>query len=157
VLAALPVLAGGDKHKCDYDAQSCLAKTAESWKDRGWVGIEMDLDEETGIYTVNRVVADSPAYSSGFQIGDVLLSVDGDKLTAKKEKAHDEEKAKAKAKKKKSKSDWVPGRRVTYTVKRNGNEKEIYVTLGSMPKQVLAQWVGNHMLEYHMPVEVAQK
>jgi hypothetical protein len=50
----------------------------------------------------------------------------------------------------------VPGNEVTYTVLRHGKEKELAVMLGKVPEEVLAQWVGGHMLE-HAVVEVAEK
>jgi len=39
-------------------------------------------------------------------------------------------------------------------VKRNGYDKNVSVTLGEMPAEVLARFVGQHMLE-HATTEVA--
>jgi S1-C subfamily serine protease len=138
LLPPVPAAAG----KCEMEAEECLAIMAKKFKGRGWVGLEMDVDEKTGTMTVTRVVPGSPAYSSGFQTGDVLVAVNGVKFA-------DEDKAAMK----KAQGDWKPGQRVTYTVKRNSGERRLYVTLGEMPRHVLAQWIGNHMLEYHLPAE----
>ena len=48
-----------------------------------------------------------------------------------------------------------PGQVVTYTVARDGRSREISVTLAELPPEILAQWVGSHMLE-HSTVEIAR-
>ncbi len=45
---------------------------------------------------------------------------------------------------------------ITYTVKRDGNDREVNLTLGPMPADVLAKWIGQHMLD-HAQVDVAKK
>ena len=44
----------------------------------------------------------------------------------------------------------TPGKTVTYTVVRNGSEKDLKVELGSIPETVMAQWIGQHMLTAHV-------
>jgi len=145
ILAALPALAGGDHKKCPYPTQDCLDKMATKMKDSGWVGIEMDVDETTWVMTIKRVVPGSPAEAAGLQVGDVLYALNGVKF------GKENEEALAKVKK-----GWKPGQTVTYTLKRNGLDKQVDVTLAPMPADVLAAWVGNHMLE-HVSMDLAKK
>jgi PDZ domain-containing secreted protein len=54
------------------------------------------------------------------------------------------------------KSSMKIGKTITYTVKRDGRKKEVDVTLGRLPDDVMAKWIGRHMLE-HTTIELAQK
>ena len=144
---AAPLFAGKKKHgyKCDAEATTCLAKMGEKFASRGWVGIEYDNDETTGTMKIERVVPDSPAYKAKLRVGDVLLAVNGVSF------ASDD-----KARLKKATKEWSAGTTVTYTVRRGSSEMPIYVTLGNIPKDVMAQWVGKHMVEHHMPTQIAK-
>lgn len=129
---------------CSEQTQICLNHMAAKFKNKGWVGLELDKDEETGAMTVTKVEPDSPAVRAGFYEGDVLVALNGVKLT---EENHEELYAMQKK--------LTPGTNVTYTVERHGYDKELKVTLGTIPEDVMAKWVGRHMLE-HATVEVAQ-
>jgi S1-C subfamily serine protease len=143
-MLAAPALAGPG-HKCTASTDECLKKMVAKLKHRGWVGIEMDEVEGTKYYEITRVVPGSPAETAGLQVGDVLTGVNGVDFGDK-----DKEKMK------KAKHSWSPGDTVKYMVKRNGQATKIAVTLGELPKDVLAQWVGKHMLEHAAPA-VAKK
>lgn len=135
-----PAVAGeGHSGKCEQSAEACLTYFSEKFESYGWVGIELDRDEETGVMTVTRVIEDSPAMASGLEKGDILLTLNGVRL-------NDENKEKLEA----AKGDWAPGNEVTYTVKRNRKKMKLALTLSEVPHDVLAQWVGNHMLNAHM-------
>ena len=54
----------------------------------------------------------------------------------------------------KARKDWKPGQNVSYTVKRNGSERQVSLTLASWPADVIARSIGQHMLE-HASSEVA--
>jgi C-terminal processing protease CtpA/Prc len=144
LLASLPALAGGEHKKCPYTTQECLDHMATKMKDSGWVGLEMDVDETSHVMTIKRVVPGSPAEAAGIQAGDVLYALNGVPIT------DDNEEALQKAKK-----DWKPGQKVTYTIKRNGLDRQVNLTLAPMPADVLAAWIGNHMLE-HVSSEIAE-
>jgi C-terminal processing protease CtpA/Prc len=138
------VVAAGKKG-CEGSTQDCLNAMAAKLQKKGWVGIEYDKDEVAHTMTVTRVVPDSPAEAAGFREGDVLLAVNGVSLNdERKEKLHQ------------MKVKMVPGSEITYTVKRAGQKKDLDVTLAKVPEDVMAQWVGAHMLE-HATVAVAQK
>jgi len=134
---AVPAVAGEKGKKCDGNAEECCNKMAAELKHRGWVGIEMD--DEGGRLTIKRVVPGSPAEAAGLQAGDVLVALNGTPFGA-------ENKDKIKA----SYKAMTPGAKAAYTVQRGGQEREVSVTLGSLPPEVLAQWVGAHMLEGHV-------
>ena len=160
VLVAVPAVAGGSEcsgkkatqgaahsashsHDCTADTQFCLNKMATKLKNKGWVGIELDVDESNGAMTVARVVDGSPALTAGMREGDLLLAVNGIRFDSEdKEKLHE------------AKSQMKIGSTVTYPVKRDDHKKKIDVTLGAVPEDVMAQWVGQHMLG-HATIELA--
>jgi len=167
ILAALAVLvpgtllAGGEcsgsedaaklvaNHKCSSSTQECLDYMATKFKDRGWVGIEMEIDDETSAMSVTKVEAHSPAMEAGFKEGDVLVALNGVRLD-------DESKEKVKG----AQQKMTIGSTVTYTIERNGKKKDLDVTLGQIPEAVLAKWIGRHMIEGHIDPEqiaLAQK
>jgi S1-C subfamily serine protease len=139
VALAVPALAGSGE-KCTYDAQSCLNHWAKS-KDKGWAGLQYDKAAD-GTVTVKSVAANSPAFTAGFMAGDVLVSLNGAKLSDKEAM-------------KKAKGEWKVGQNVSYTVKRAGAEKQLALTLATMPEEVFASMVGGHLLESHVVVATA--
>jgi len=139
--------AGGDHYACKAEAQACLNEMTAKLKGRGWVGIEYDHDKQTKAVMVKRVVEDSPAQAAGLQKGDVLVALNGIKF------ADENFETKMKA----AKDTMVPGATVQYTVSRAGKEQLVSIKLGELPQQVLAQWIGMHMMEHHAKVELAAK
>jgi len=132
--------------KCSYGTQDCLDHMAAKMKTGGWVGIELEKDETTGVMTVQRVVPGSPAEQAGLQVGDVLFALNGIEINEKNESAL-----------KTAKKDWKPGQNVSYTLKRDGRSVNANVTLASMPADVLAKFIGEHMLEHASTEVVASK
>jgi C-terminal processing protease CtpA/Prc len=141
---AIPVFAGHGE-KCNYPTQECLDHMAAQLKISGWVGVELKFDESTGIPTVMKVVPGSPAEAAGIAPGDVFVALNGVKF------GKDNEEALMKAKK-----DWKPGQSVDYTISRNGLDKKVEVTLAPMPADIMAAYIGQHMLE-HANMQVAQQ
>ena len=143
VALASPLMAG-EGHKCAHPTQECLDYMAASFKDRGWVGIEMD---DSGDYLViTRVVDGSPAEDAGLQEGDVLWAVNGVEFSeANKDKLGE------------IRESMTPGAEITYTVKRSGKSQELDVTLVKIPDAVMAQWVGMHMVSDHAEIQIASK
>lgn len=136
-------LAGEPVKKCPLPTQECLDKMAAKLKQSGWVGIEFDIDEKTGVRTIIRVIKDSPAEKAGLQPGDILVALNGVEFS--KDNSD---------KLKKVTKEWSPGQSITYTVKREGAARQISLTLAPMPADVLARFIGEHMLE-HASVAVA--
>ena len=131
--------------KCTYNTQECLDHMAAKLQSSGWVGIELDKDD-SGVMTVQRVVPGSPAEQAGFQVGDVLFALNGIEINDKNESAL-----------KSAKKDWKPGQSVSYTLKRDGRPVNANLTLGVMPADVLAKFIGEHMLEHASTEVVASK
>jgi len=147
ILAIMPAFAGhgGDHSKCKYSTQDCLDHMANKMKNSGWVGVELDTENPDG-YEVSKVIPGSPAEAAGLQAGDVLVALNGVPIN----KDNDEEMAKAR-------KEWKPGQTVTYTVRRNGGDRQVTLTLGTWPADALAKMIGEHMLEHANADEVAKK
>lgn len=145
VTLAAPVWAGDEHEKCSMETQACLNKMSEYLKTSGWVGIEMDWDKDLAKYRIKRVVPESPAQTAGIKSGDILFAMYGIEFNEDNSK-----------KLKQARKDWTPGQEVVYTVKRNGYDKEISLTLAPMPADVMAQWIGNHMMEHAELADLAQ-
>ena len=55
-----------------------------------------------------------------------------------------------------AKKAMAPGKQVSYTVQRAGQEKKLTATLAPVPQDVLAQWIGNHMMAHANSTAIAQ-
>lgn len=136
--AVAPVVAGDVSKKCTMPLQVCLDRMSANLKTTGWVGIEFDNSiVSDGGYKIFKVIKGSPAEKAGLQPGDILYALNGVRL------AKDNDAALAKARK-----EWKPGQSVTYTIKREGVDREITLTLAPMPADVMARWIGEHMKEH---------
>ena len=133
-----PVLAG-DEYDCDQDAATCLREMASHLRQRGWVGIRMDHVADGGDVKIVEVVPDSPAQAAGFEVGDVLRRFNGIDYKLDNKPAL-----------KKAYSSLTPGSEAKYTVERAGKPVELTVRLASVPETLIAQWIGEHMLEHHL-------
>lgn len=151
--AVLPAIAGeGHGHakaasaeyekKCGADSQACLDWFADNYKGRGWAGVSLEVSDD-GL-RVSEVHHGTPAAKAGVKVGDVLLAVNGIEYGEQNK----EKMAALQAK-------MVPGNKFTYTIARNGKNKEISFALDEMPMDVVAREVGMHMLNDHAAVEVA--
>lgn len=143
---ALPAVAGEEKvqaKKCSLKAQECLDQMATRFKNTGWIGVELDATEDQPGYTVRNVVPGSPAAKADLRAGDILWSFEGTVLSAENDAAL------MKARKEKLKV----GSTVLYVIKRDGNEIPVKITLEAWPADLVAKYVGEHMLE-HAATEV---
>lgn len=134
VLVAAPAFAG--EGKCNSSTQECLDKMAAHMKDSGWVGVELEKSDMGG-YEVAKVIPGSPAEEAGIRTGDVLFAMNGIEISEKNEEAL-----------MKVKKGLSPGKSVDYTIKRDGYDRQVTVTLAPMPADVLARYVGQHMLDH---------
>lgn len=141
-LAAIHPAFTGEHKKCPETTQACLDHMAAKMKNSGWIGVELDTDDASG-WKVLKVVPGSPAESAGIEPGDVLKALNGVRIQAANEEAM------AKARK-----EWKPGQSVTYTIARNGTDREVTLTLAAWPADLLARWIGEHMLE-HVTADLA--
>jgi len=134
VLVAAPAFAG--QGKCNGTTQECLDKMAAHMKDSGWVGVELEPSDAGG-YEVAKVIPGSPAEEAGIRAGDILFAMNGIEISEKNEE-----------KLMNVKKTLTPGKSVDYTIKRDGYDRQVTVTLAPMPADVLAKYVGQHMLEH---------
>ena len=147
---ALPALAGEKGYgKCTEDTQTCLNHMAAKLKTRGWLGIEMDDSKGPASIKVTRVISGSPAEAAGFKVGDALVSVNGARFAE-----NTDEKC---VTCEKTKDNWTPGAKVQYVVNRAGKDAPLNATLAQLPSDVMAQWIGMHMIEHAQQEEVAKK
>lgn len=137
------VMAGGEGYKCDANTQDCLDQMTADLQKKGWMGIKLD-ETHDGRHQITEVIADSPAMKAGFKAEDILVAMDGIWFS---EENHE--------KVMKARKAQHPGSKVTYTVERNGKNVDLKVKLAKVPQDVLAQWIGGHMLD-HANVEIAQ-
>ena len=97
---------------------------------RGWLGVEaqaitpqiakaMNLDKPGGVVVVG-VVRDGPAHRAGMQAGDILVSIDGQKITEAREALL-------------AISSRKPGDRVKLEVQRNGKQSMLEATAIERP------------------------
>ncbi len=138
VLAGSLALAIGPTPKCTRDTQACLDHLATAMKGRGWMGVDLQIDKATGGLSVQRVVAGGPAAQAGIQVGDVLVAANGVRYTPDPDEAQ-----------RRLFQQMKPGATFTYTVQRDGSEREVSVTLVEMPASNIAEEVGRHLLDQH--------
>ncbi|HET6278720.1 MAG TPA: PDZ domain-containing protein [Candidatus Polarisedimenticolia bacterium] len=132
---ASPLYAGeGEKSRCDGKLEDCLEYLANKMKSSGWVGVELEIDEEKGTHTVLKVLEESPAEAAGIQVGDRLVTVNGSPI-AEFRKGMLSGKC----------DSWKPGQSVTYTIKRGEVDRTIRLILAPMPAEVLARYIGEHI------------
>lgn len=140
LLLAASALAGGDK-PCDISASPCLVKMVEKFKTRGWAGIEMETSGDGGL-RVTQVIQGSPAQRGGLRIGDLLREVNGVPYRKDNMAALD-----------KIYQMMVPNQTLTYTVERQGKTLQVAVKLAKVPEQLMAQWIGHHVLEAYQMLQ----
>lgn len=136
---SLPIstVALGGEPPCDSDADACIKYMIQSFDKKGWIGIELDYSAG-GSPRITRVLSGSPAEAAGLSQNDVLVALDGVAYATATEDQLRE-----------AKQSMVPGREVELTIERGGEELLLPVTLGQIPQSVLAQWIGNHLIEAH--------
>lgn len=134
--------AGDDDHapghkSCKSEAAACVREMAGGLAERGWIGIEWDDEADRPVLT--QVVPNSPAEAAGLEAGDELLAFNDVPTDAGEEAVWAE-----------AKKSLVPDNTITLKIRRGEAVKSIDVKLVAIPRHVIAQWVGNHMLEYHV-------
>ena len=135
-LLALPAMAGSDCENCSCDkpVSECLNTMIAKLETSGFIGVELDEDKATKALIVTKVIPGSPAENAGILEGDELYALNGIRF---KEQNHE---AISKVK--------VAGNEVNCTLKRNGSSKEIKMTLVPMPADLMAKYIGEHMIAH---------
>src|SRR3989442_4316795 len=133
---AVGSLVAGEHGKCAKSADEAAAMMKEKYQTRGWMGVELDQNED-GSMRVTSVVPDSPAEKAGLKTDDTLVSVNGAALP----KDAPEKAMKG--------DDWKIGNTVTLGIKRGDDASTVKATLGRIPEAVLAQLIETQTREYH--------
>ncbi len=145
LVGAVGLVTAGGKDHCTQPTADCVKHLSEKFQSAAWLGIETDK-ADNGLVSIKGVVAGSPAATAGFEVGDVLLAINGVELSdANKEAIH------------KMKKSLSAGSEASYTVRRQGAKKNLTAKLVAPPRSVVAQWIGEHMLEDHVSAQVAAK
>jgi len=129
-------------HAAEHHNAATKAKVAE-WAKSGWLGIETEKADAG--YRISAVHADSPAQQAGFQAGDVLVAMNGVRLSA-------DNKAAVKAEKK----TLRPGSEVAYVVVRDGSKQKLVATLAPVPETVLAEWYAEAAEQNSAQTQIAE-
>jgi len=141
VLLSSPLLAGDEekeKKYCTSKVEDCVTMMKQEFAQRGWIGINMEPNEEAGGVVLTWISPDSPAEAAGLKEGDLLRSLNGVPYDeANEEKLKQEYKS------------FRPGKTATFGIERNGEAMEIAVELEPMPDEILAKWIGEHVLHAH--------
>ena len=122
--------------KCSAEASACIREMSAGLSERGWIGIEWDDDTEHPVLT--QVVSNSPAEAAGLRKGDRLTAFNDVPTDAGEEAVWAE-----------AKKSLIPGKTITLTIVREGATKKVDVKLVPIPRHVMAQWIGNHVLDHH--------
>ena len=77
---AVTGLVAGEHEKCTKSAGECAAHMKAMYQTRGWMGVEMDPNDDGSLRLVT-VVPGSPADKAGLKTADALVSVNGVTLT----------------------------------------------------------------------------
>jgi len=133
---AVGAAVAGEHGKCTKSAEECAAMMKEKYQTRGWMGVELDQNED-GSMRVTSVMPDSPAQKAGLKADDTLVSVNGSTLP----KDAPEKAMKG--------DDWKIGNTVALGIKRGDDVSAVKVTLGRIPEALLAKMIETHTKEHH--------
>ncbi len=137
-LLSVPFALAGEGHHCKADAQACINKIAEKAANKGWMGVELDEAQYATALIITKVVPDSPAAKANLQPGERLVALNGIKYGSDESKMAEAYKA------------MTPGNTVTMTIgSAKGVDRQVKITLAAMPEDVVAKWLGQHMLQSH--------
>lgn len=126
----------GEKKQCKGSAADCKAKIMKSMENRGMIGVDGKWDKEKKGLVIESFFEGSNAEAAGLQKGDILTKINGIAMDNKEET-------------KKDYDNRTPGKTVSVTVDRNGEEKTMNVELIPYPKKVIKMIIKKHLQEYH--------
>lgn len=121
---------------CNYTEAQCASYMHDRYKSHGWLGIEMNMDGDMPVLT--RVADGSPAQKGGFQVGDVLTSVNGIGFSKANESVLNEM----------YKNGFKIGQEVVYTANRDGSIVTLNAKLTKISDTALAQMITGHNQGY---------
>ena len=134
---AVTAVVAGDHVTCTKSAGECAAHMKQMYQTRGWMGVELEQNED-GSLRVTAVVVGSPAEKTGVRVDDTLVSVNG--VTLSKDTT---ESAMMKD------DDWKIGGFLTLGLRRGVDSPTVKVRLEKIPETLLARIIETHAREYH--------
>ena len=134
---AVTAVVAGDHVTCTKSAGECAAHMKQMYQTRGWMGVELEQNED-GSLRVTAVVVGSPAEKAGVRVDDTLVSVNG--VTLSKDTT---ESAMMKD------DDWKIGGFLTLGLRRGVDSPTVKVRLEKIPETLLARIIETHAKEYH--------
>ena len=144
-VGAGPAIAGGYGNCSTANTQECLDGMTKSLKNKGWIGLE--IDDSAGVMKIIRILPKSPAEEVGLAAGDVLFAVNGVEYAEANKEALSTIRTK-----------MTPGETFTFTILKGGQEKkDVAIKLATMPDEVMAAWVGKHLMESHLTAEKVEQ
>lgn len=134
---AITALVAGEHATCTKSAGECAARMKELYQTRGWMGVELEQNED-GTLRITSVVEGSPADRAGIRPDATLISVNGVALS---KDATESVMMKG--------DDWRIGGLLALGVRRAGETSTIKVKLEKIPETVLARVIDTHIRESH--------
>lgn len=97
-------------------------KPASHEKKPGWMGVQLGMDEESGLPSIQAIFPETPAEKAGLQEGDIFVKLDGEDLESVEALIGAVQEAGA-------------GAKLKVTVRRGGEEMDITIKLDERPEQ----------------------
>jgi C-terminal processing protease CtpA/Prc len=113
--------------------QQCIDDMVAELKNSGFIGVEVEDETPDGLQIVTKIIPGSPAEQVGIHVGDQLVAINGIRYTK------DNRSLLAKVK--------LPGKQVICTIRRNGTDQEIKLTLMPMSADLLAKSMGEEFFK----------
>ncbi len=126
-----------DHPRCTRPVEECAARLKETYRDRGWLGVELD-ENENGALRVGTVTPGSPAEKAGLKTGAIVVALNGIPLT------HDSTRGGM------ARDDyWKAGATLAIDLRRGPRSTSVRVTLQHYPDALVAHIVEAHVRDYH--------
>ena len=124
-------------YKCTATTQECLDAMVAHYREKGWIGINLERSESSTQMLITSVVPKGPAARDGLKAGDRMTAMNGVTFDPENEEKLAE-----------VQKSFKPGERFTFTILRDGKKMKITVTLGHFPADIIANVIGPHMLDH---------
>lgn len=130
------------KMGCPLDTQTCLDTKLKAYRNTAWDGIRVTSLDPAKEVIVVEVEKKSPGEKGDICVGDVLVAMDGRPFT----EMQGEELYMAMQK-------LRIGQKVEYVLIRNKTKLHKTVIMEPLPEDLIALWIGRHMIHYHAKTE----
>ncbi len=108
--------------KSEQPEEKGTEKPSSHEKKPGWMGVQLAMDEESGLPSIQAIFPETPAEKAGLQEGDIFVKLDGKDLESVEALIGAVQEAGA-------------GAKLKVTVRRGGEEMDITIKLDERPEQ----------------------